>query len=99
MKVKLAQQLADGTVDKSELYKYRNEFCKDVGLPTKASEVARSAPVEKADDERDSERPRKMIKRPDASPTSFAEARFVGSTEISQLVDLFLWADESDHWQ
>ena len=26
--VKLAQQLADGTVDKSELYKYRSEFCK-----------------------------------------------------------------------
>ena len=86
--VKLAQQLADGTVDKSELYKYRNEFSKDMELPTKASEVARSAPVAKADDERDIERPRKMIKRPDASPTSFAEARFC-STEISQFVDCF----------
>ena len=29
--LKLARQLADGTVDKSELYKYRNEFCKDMG--------------------------------------------------------------------
>ena len=34
--VKLAHQLADGTVDKSELEKYRNEFCKDMGLPTKS---------------------------------------------------------------
>ena len=73
---KLAQQFADGIADKSGLYKYRNEFCTDMWLPTKASEVARSALVAKADDERDLERPRKMIKRPDASPTSFAEARF-----------------------
>ena len=47
--VKLAHQIADGTVDKSELYKYRNEFCKDMGLPTKASEVARSTPVAKTE--------------------------------------------------
>ena len=75
--VKLAHQLADGTVDKSELYKCRREFCKDMELPTKASEVARSTPVAKTDDdEREIERPGKMIKRPDASPSSFAEARF-----------------------
>ena len=42
-------------MDKSGLYKYRNEFSKDMELPTKASEVARSAPVVKADDERDIE--------------------------------------------
>ena len=75
--VKLAQQLADGTLDKSELYKYRNEFCRDMRLPTKAPEVAPSALVAKADDERDIEPPPRMIKRPNASPTSFAEARFV----------------------
>ena len=66
--MKLAQQLADRTLDKSELYKYRNEFCNNMELPTKASQVARSALVAKADDERDIEPPRKMIKRPDASP-------------------------------
>ena len=42
--VKLKHQLADGTVDESEIDKYRKEFCEDM---TKPSEVARPAPAAK----------------------------------------------------
>ena len=55
--VKLKHQLADGTVDESEVDKYRKEFCEDV---TKPSEVARPAPASNTGDEYKVEHPKKV---------------------------------------
>jgi len=65
------------------------------GVPTKASEVARSALVAKTDDERETERPRKMIKQPDASPT-FLSGAWVLLFQM-RFNSSFLWADEFGH--
>ena len=55
--VKLKHQLADGTVDESEVDKYRNEFCEDM---TKPSEVARRAPAAKTGGKCKVENPKKV---------------------------------------
>ena len=77
--MKLAHQLADETVDRSEVDKYRDQVCKDM---TKPSEIARPAPAAKTGDDCEVKMPQKVIKPPDTSQTYLVELRVSGKANL-----------------
>ena len=87
--MKLAHQLADETVDRSEVDKYHNEFCKDM---TKPFEIARPAPAAKTGDDCEVKMPQKMIKPPDASQTYLVEPRGSGKANLLDVLQSHMCA-------